>query len=356
MSEIFSNIFYIIIALLVFALLIFVHELGHYTFGKIFKFKINEFSIGFGKEIWKKTRKNGEVFAIRMIPLGGYCAFEGEDETTDNPDSFNKKVWWQRLIVLFGGAFFNFLAAVIAAVALLMVMGDGLTAAYSFDADYQTHISTLSETEYFKERDIFLEINNVKPSYLNGGAFSLMSKQEVGSPYTVKVLRDKQVVELTITNYKTVQRNNVEYASAGLHQEAYVSYSLGTSLLKSVPFCAEISWECLKIVGNLIVGKQSIQNLGGPVTAVSAVAQAAVISFRYLLLFFTILSLNLAVFNLLPIPALDGARMAFVIIEGVRGKPINEKIEQRIHTIGLIVLLSFIVLVDFLQIFVFRLL
>ncbi len=356
MSAIFLNIFYIIIALLVFALLIFIHELGHYVFGKIFKFKINEFSIGFGKAIWKKTRKNGEVFAIRIIPLGGYCAFEGEEETTDNPDSFNKKVWWQRLIIFFGGAFFNFLAAIVAAVALLMVMGDGLTAAYSFDEDYQTHISTLSETEYFKEADIFLEIDNVKPSYLNGGAFSLMSKQEVGKPYTVKVRRDKQVIVLTITNYKTVERNNSDYASAGLYQEAYVRYNFGTSLLKSVPFCADISWECLKIIGNLLIGKQSIQNLGGPITAVSAVAQAAGISFRYLLLFFTILSLNLAVFNLLPIPALDGARMVFVIIEGVRGRPINEKIEQSIHTIGLIILFSFILLVDFLQIFVFRLL
>lgn len=341
---------------MVFALLIFVHELGHYVFGKIFKFKINEFSIGFGKSIWKKTRKNGEVFAIRMIPLGGYCAFEGEEESTDNPDSFNKKPWWQRLIVFFGGAFFNFLVAIIASVALLMIMGDGVTAAHSFDDDYQTHISTLTESQYFKKDDIFLEINNVKPSYLNGGAFALMSKQEIGNPYTVKVKRDQQIIELTIINYKTVERNDVEFASAGLYQEAYVSYNFGTSLIKSVPFCMEISWECLKIVGNLLIGNQSIKNLGGPVTAVSAVAQAAGIGFRYLLLFFTILSINLAVFNLLPIPALDGARMVFVLIEGIRGKPIDEKIEQRIHTVGLLILFSFIILIDFLQIFVFRLL
>lgn len=357
-TSFFSNALNIIIALLVFAVLIFIHELGHYVFGKIFKFKINEFSIGFGKAIWSKTRKNGEIFSIRLIPLGGFCAFEGEEESTDNPDSFEKKEWWKRLIVFFGGAFFNFLAACLVAVALLMVMGDGITAAHSFEADYASHIAEhdLQENQYFKQNDIFLEINGVKPSFLNGGAFVLMSQQGLESEYIVKVKRDGEILTLNIINYKETSRGNNEFATAGLEMEAFVTYSFGTAVLKSVPFNLEMGWECLKIVGNLFTGKQSVRTLGGPITAVSSVAQAAGISLKYLLLFFVLLSVNLAVFNLLPIPALDGAHMAFVIVEGIRGKPINKKLEQKIHTIGLLILFGFIILIDFLQLFIFRML
>ena len=94
--------------------MVLIHELGHYVAGKILKFKINEFSIGFGKAIFSKTKKSGEKFSLRIFPLGGYCAFEGENEDgTDNPQAFNNQKPWKRLIVLFMGAFFNFLSAII---------------------------------------------------------------------------------------------------------------------------------------------------------------------------------------------------------------------------------------------------
>ena len=106
----FLQIGYVLLAIVILLFMITIHELGHYTAGKILKFKINEFSVGFGKTLFSKTKKNGEVFSIRLIPLGGYCAFEGEDTANENSDSFNAQAPWKRLIVLFSGAFFNFLS------------------------------------------------------------------------------------------------------------------------------------------------------------------------------------------------------------------------------------------------------
>ena len=123
-GEVMSYILYLLIAIVVFAVLIFVHELGHYTFGKIFKFKINEFSIGFGKALWQKQGKDGVLYAIRIVPLGGYCAFEGEtEENKNNPQAFANQKPWKRLIVLFSGAFFNFLSAIIFSFILLLCNG-----------------------------------------------------------------------------------------------------------------------------------------------------------------------------------------------------------------------------------------
>ena len=116
-------IMYLAIALLILMLMVTIHEFGHYIAGKIFKFKINEFSIGFGKAIYSKQLKNGEIFSIRVVPLGGYCAFEGEDEDESKSTSekaFNKEAWWKRLIVLFNGAFFNIVSAVIFSFILLV--------------------------------------------------------------------------------------------------------------------------------------------------------------------------------------------------------------------------------------------
>ena len=122
------SVLYILLALAVLLVMITVHELGHYVAGKIFGFKINEFSIGFGPAIYKRTRKDGEVFAIRALPLGGYCAFEGEDEDgKESPEAFNNRPAWKRLIVLLSGVTFNFLL-------LIVLMTSGQARVLSADA------------------------------------------------------------------------------------------------------------------------------------------------------------------------------------------------------------------------------
>ena len=123
-SSVFTSALYIVLAIFVLLIMIMIHELGHYTAGKLLKFKINEFSIGFGKSIFQKTTKSGEKISLRLFPLGGYCAFEGEDEDEkDNPEAFNSQKPWKRLIVLFSGAFFNFISAILFSFIFLMSYG-----------------------------------------------------------------------------------------------------------------------------------------------------------------------------------------------------------------------------------------
>ena len=122
-SSVLNYILYIIIALLILMFLVMVHELGHYTAGKILGFKIDEFSIGFGPKLFQKKKKNGELFTIRAVPLGGYCAFDGEDTDSASSTAFNNQKPWKRLIVLVSGVLFNFLIAVVFAFILLTCVG-----------------------------------------------------------------------------------------------------------------------------------------------------------------------------------------------------------------------------------------
>ena len=165
-SSILTYVGYIFIAILVLLFMVLIHELGHYTAGKILKFKINEFSVGFGPKIFQKKKKNGELISLRVFPLGGYCAFEGENEDgTDNPQAFNNQKPWKRLIVLFCGAFFNFLSGIIFSFILLMSTGYDLV-----------EVKNVSENSinygYFQTGDVIYgvqdkEINFVDDEYLS---------------------------------------------------------------------------------------------------------------------------------------------------------------------------------------------
>lgn len=332
-----SRIWYIFIAILVLMLMITIHEFGHYTAGKILKFKINEFSIGFGKALFSKTKKNGEVFSIRLIPLGGYCAFEGEDTNNENNDSFNAQAPWKRLIVLFCGAFFNFLSAIIFSVILLSVLGNG-----------QVMVNTIEGINNSIERlqvgDIITHANGEKLSFFNGGVSGILTDVKIGEDITLTIIRDGKEKEIIVQKY-AVMEDGSEVGKIGFTQ-SYVRLSFGKSLLQSVPFTFEMTWEYLKIFGQFIIGQYGISELGGPITTIGQIADVGAANMLNLLLLIPLIAVNLAVFNLLPIPALDGAKMVFVLIEWIRKKPINRDIENKIHTIGLIVLFGFVILVD----------
>ena len=364
----FTSILYIVLAILVLMIMIVIHEAGHYTAGKIFKFKINEFSIGFGKALFKRTKKNGEVFAIRVVPLGGYCAFEGEDEdNNDNPEAFNNQVWWKRLIVLFSGAFFNFISAVIFSVALLCVVGSGYSKLETVNIEPSQYVN---EFETLQVGDVVTRVNGEKCSFLNGAFTGLVGqiqddetvitltvqRVENGKKMTKKVqLRKLQGDVITDEAGQALKDDdgNILYEYKIGVTASWKNYNFGQSLLRAIPFACEMAWECLEIFGKLIIGEYSIKQLGGPVTTINTIASASKVSMLNLLLLFPLIAVNLAVFNLLPIPALDGARMVFVLIEGIRRKPINRDLEAKIHTVGLIALFALVIIVDILQMFVF---
>lgn len=338
----------ILLALLVLLLMITIHELGHYTFGKLLKFKINEFAVGFGKAIYSRTNKSGEKVSLRVIPLGGYCAFEGEDENSENPDAFNNQAPWKRLIVLVGGVFFNFLSAIIFSVVLLAVIGSGIPKVENVEGP---------NTAILQKNDIILEVDGTKPTFLNGGLPRLTKDVDIGENVILLVERDGEKIELivqkhTFTDLDPVTSEEVETVRFGI-TTGNKNYSFGESLLKAVPFTFEMAWECLVILGQLFTGQYGLRDIGGPITTINVIADASAASLLNLLLLIPLIAVNLAVFNILPIPALDGARLVFVIIEWIRGKPIKRELEAKIHTIGLIVLFSLVIIIDMLHLLVF---
>lgn len=351
LSNIFTKFGTILIALALLMVMITIHELGHYTAGKLLKFKINEFAIGFGKSIFSKTTKSGEKFSIRLIPLGGFCAFEGEDEDNDNPQAFNAQAPWKRLVVLFSGALFNFVSAIIFSVALLAVIGSGIPEVTSVEGP---------NSAVLFESDIILKVDGVRPSFLNGGFAQITQHLEEGEQSVLTVKRDDEIIEVLVyKSYKVTIPADVEN---GIEEHEVVKfgvstklldYSLGESLLKAVPFTFEMAGDFIGILGKLVVGQFGLRDIGGPITTINVIADASAVSLLNLLLLLPLISVNLAVFNLLPIPALDGARMVFVLIEMIRGKPINRDLEGKIHMIGLLLLFSLVILVDVLQLLVF---
>lgn len=350
---------YIILAIVVLMLMIMIHETGHYLAGKMLKFKIEEFSIGFGKAIFSKQMKSGEVFSIRWIPLGGYCAFKGEDQDgKEDAECFNNYPCWKRLIVLFSGAFFNFVSAIIFSFVLLMTVGSGIVQINEITA-------TNENKDVLQKNDIILEVDGDEPTFINGGIVKLMSSKDVGEDIVLKINRNGEILNVTVQKYNLYKTNEegeyeldsdnnkiVEGKVIGI-QTDYVKYSFGKALLKCVPYTFDMGWECLCILGDLFAGKIGIDSIGGPITTIQTIAVSTQTNFKNLLLLFPLIAVNLAVFNWLPIPALDGARMVFVLIEWIFKKPVPREIEAKIHSIGLMVLFGLVIIIDILHLFLF---
>ncbi|MFQ6751967.1 MAG: M50 family metallopeptidase [Clostridia bacterium] len=376
-NSIMINVGYIFVAIIVLLFMVLIHELGHYTAGKILKFKINEFSVGFGPKILQKKRKNGELISLRVFPLGGYCAFEGEgEENKENPEAFNNQKPWKRLIVLFFGAFFNFLSAIIFSFILLLSVGYDLVeikkvSNYNINYDILQSGDVIYGVEGHKIDFVYddtfnnllteIVVEKYEDSYAGEYDYSYTKENKtyymVTSPIKLDIRRDgdKKSIDAYIN---VVYDSSGEYIgwsflnsneNNGEFEIGNYKYSFGEALIQCIPFSFKWAWKMLIILGQLITGKLAITSLGGPVTTINMISTYTQISFSYLLLLLPLISVNLAVFNLLPIPALDGFQMIFVAIEWIRKKPVKQEVINTVNNIGLIVLLLFVIVVDILQ-------
>lgn len=363
-SSAFTYILYIFIAILILMFLVMVHEFGHYTAGKILGFKIEEFSIGFGPKLFQKKKKDGEIFSIRAIPLGGYCAFDGEDLDSESPNAFNNQKPWKRLIVLVAGVLFNFLTAVLFAFILLTCVGYEKvevkkveTSSINYNVLYEGDmIYAIDGTEFdFVKDDYF---NSLISEYTDTSDFKASQYISNGERYALvpmNVVRDGEKIVVNV-RLKQYFDDGDEYWSFMAQKDGGTEFKLTnykTPFFEALGECWSFSfrwsYKILIILGDLLTGGIPIKDLGGPVTTIKVMADTTSQNFSFALLLIPVIAINLAVFNILPIPSLDGARCVFVIIEWIRKKPINRDVEGRIHTIGLLALLGFVVLVDILH-------
>lgn len=374
--------FFIIIAILILLLMITIHEFGHYLAGKALGFKIDEFSIGFGPKLFSKKKKNGEVFSIRLLPLGGFCAFAGEteeenvlapekmknkdvfelnsdgddqvesDATQNNQKAEQKRTWlnfneqapWKRIIVLMAGGVFNLISAVIFSFIFIVSVGSGtpnvITVYDSVEPQQECALI---------EGDKIVSVDGKKVDFSHTLAEALAGKNE-GDIIEVVVMRGDENVTVTTTirKYKTGEEIGEETVfpvgmGVGL---VYDKATLGDAFKYCVPYTAELSWLILGTFGDLFTGDVPISEVAGPIGTVNQIANLGMENWAYILLLLPLIAANLGLFNLFPIPALDGAKVIFAIVEWIRGKPINQKVEGMIHFVGLIVLFGFVIILD----------
>ncbi len=359
-GSVMSYIGYILLAVLILLIMITVHEFGHYIAGKIMKFKIDEFAIGFGPKLFSKKKKNGETFSVRALPIGGFCAFSGEDEDGKDPSDFNNKKPWQRIIVLISGALMNYLTAILMIALMFGIYGQSAIMTYKINE------STVYESEYsLQDRDVIISANG-KTVYLTTDLMNAIEDRKEGDVVDFVVRRNGenkhvQVKLRTDTGFTNVEDVKTLYDALGIYyttdadgqieQVALYTTGLKHGFFKTIGMSFEYSIKLagtiFKVIGQLITGALGIGSLGGTVTTLSVTADAIRIGgFRYFLNMASFIGVNLAVFNLLPIPALDGSRVVFTGIEWIRRKPLKRRVEAIIHAVGLVLLLLFAVVVD----------
>ncbi len=382
-----------------------IHEFGHYIAGKLLGFKIDEFSIGFGPKLFQKKKKNGELFSIRLLPLGGYCAFAGEsdeekvlapeklkkeqsqeieassgeqsdngetkaqstaikseegnaatDEPTDkssNLKKFNDQPPWKRIIVLMAGGVFNILSAVIFSFIFIAAAGAGTPTLDGVLPDAPTATSVTSyDINDIEPGDKVYAVDGQKVDFYHNFS-ELLANKELGQEVVLTVIRNGEKIDITtkIRHYLDNENNDCVGLGVSLH---YNRASIGEAFKYCVPYTAKLSWLILGTFWNLITGKVPLNQVSGPVGTVTQMADYGMQNANYLLLLMPLIAANLGIFNLFPIPALDGSKVVFTIIEWIRGKRINPKVENTIHFVGLIVLLGLVVLLDIVN-FILRL-
>lgn len=381
---------FILIAVIILLLMIVIHELGHYVAGKIFKFKINEFSVGFGPKIFsKKNKKTGEVFSLRAVPLGGYCAFEDESglegdesaedvvdpdsvfpeiarepvmppcvdplkekaEAAEKPRSFTEEKPWKRIIVLAAGAFFNFVSAIIFSFIFIVAVGYVQPEVYTLYADE-------SGNNYCAELrvgDRIVAVNGEKIGIMKTYD-DLVKVKEEGVTYDLTIARDGEEMTVTVTMRRIISKaadgTDLNYVGLGFSPiNTSVRCGVGYAFKYCVPYTIKLSFSILSAFGGLITGRIPLTSITGPVGTVGAMAKFGMADFRNFLVLLPLIAANLAIFNILPIPALDGSKIVFTMIEWMRGKPVNRKVENIIHTVGLLLLFGFVIVIDILGLF-----
>ena len=342
----------IVFAILLFSFLIFIHELGHFIAAKLSGVQVNEFSIFMGPAIFKK--QVGEtLYAIRCIPIGGYCAMEGEDEKTDNPRSFRRAKWWKRLIILAAGSFMNFVVGVLLVAIVLFWQPAYVTPQISAVEQW----STVSDLQV---GDTILEVNGEKISVFED--FSLATMMLPNGSYDMVVERDGQRVLLEDV---LMERQAVQ------DQNGQISYLYGISFTRVDTTPASVPGRILPTAFNhvknvvmslkmLVTGQVSAGDVSGPVGIVAIMSDVAEQSapgyaVMNLLSIGAFIAINLAVMNMLPIPALDGGRVLGIvlttIIEKITRKEVNAKVEGYIHAVGMILLLALMAVILFKDVF-----
>lgn len=321
----------LISSLVVFLLVVMLHEFGHFTVAKLSGIKVNEFSIGMGPKLFQK-QKGETSYSLRALPIGGYVAMEGEEESSHDPRSFNNAPILKRMAVVLAGAFMNFILAFLAFTIIFSIVGYGSNEIDTVIKDSPAEIAGL------KAGDKIVEIDKIKTKDIYD--INSLIRDKKGEEINLKINRNGENLDINLKpRYSEENKMYLIGITSKLKHSFFKSIELGAKRT------GEMSLMFLKSLKMIFDGSFKMEYLSGPVGVVQMIGSESSKGFLNFLQILALISVNLGVFNLIPIPALDGGKFLFLLIEALRGKPINEKFEQGLSLIGISILFSLMIYV-----------
>lgn len=330
----------IILAILAFGMLVIVHEFGHFITAKRGGVQVNEFWIGMGPTLLKKEH-NGTLYCLKLLPFGGACVMEGEDEDSESEHAFGKASLPRRMLIVAAGALMNFLVGFL--IVLAVIQPNGPNGGYIVSTiDSVDPASTAAAAGGLQAGDEILEVDGY--NILMRSDFEIALARGADTTYEVVVRRDGEKITLPAVVLEATIEGEDGRKMIGLtfaEQPDSIGMHINMAVRTSVNY-ARMVWASL---GMLVTGQVGVDQLSGPVGVASVMATTASYSILAFLQLVAFISINLGVMNLLPLPALDGGRLVFLILEGIRRKPVPAKYEGYIHAAGLMLLLALMVYV-----------
>ena len=334
--NVWNNVWPYLVAIALFLVLIIIHEFGHFIAAKLLGVKVNEFAVGFGPKLFSKQGKETK-YSVNLIPLGGYCAMEGEDEDSGDNRAFCNKKPWRRFIIIAMGAIFNLiLGLVIVAITLAPQEAFNSTVVAEFKENAVSSESGLMVNDKITE----VEGRKIFSTYDLSYAFTNVKDGKID----MTVIRDGKRVELKDVAFNSSEEDGISYLEVDFYvygiKKTVGSY-IEQTFATAASYCAVVWRSLIDIIG----GKYGISAVSGPVGVTAAIGSAAKVSLANLLPIMAIITINLGLFNLLPIPALDGGRLLFILIEMIFRKPVPQKYEAAVHAAGFAVLIAFMLFI-----------
>lgn len=382
------SILYLLLTLVLLSVMVVIHELGHFLFAKLFKVKILEFSIGMGPAIYTTKKKknvtetefeiatslhpedtveinteinteiNNEttiaqdieddaktVFSVRALPIGGYVSMAGEDDASDDANAFCNKPVWQRLIITVAGPIMNILLGFICMFSLVTMecVQNGYLASNTIHSFTETAVSNTGD-EPLLAGDTIVKVDGVSVHTGNEVVYEIMNSGY--EPIDIVVIRNGEKITLHNVKFPTQASNGATFGNYDF--AVYGEKADFGSLIKHTFFrsCSTVK-VIIDSLKDLVGGRYGADAVSGPVGMAEAVGQATKTGIYSLLYLFTLITMNLGVFNLLPFPALDGGRIIFLLIELIIRKPVKKEVEQAINTAGIMLLFALMILITF---------
>ena len=330
--------FTIIIALVAFGIIITVHEFGHFIVAKACGIKVNEFAIGMGPKLIK-WGKGETKYSIRLLPIGGFCAMEGEDEESQDERAFSKKPVWQRILVVVAGATMNIILAFI-----IVIITTCMSSRIATNVIGQFEENATSSQSGLKIDDEVIKVNGRRVFISDDIIYEMLNDEDGVLQFEVKRNGEKVTLNEVKFAIKTDENGNQSIVrDFKVYGEEKTFFNvLGYSVKETISTGRMIYISLF----DMITGKYGINDLSGPIGVVSVMSEATSYGLGSLLYLLSLICINIGIFNLLPLPALDGGRLVFLIIEAIRRKPIPQKYEGMVHFVGLALLMLLMLIVS----------